>query len=887
MAPKHTSAKRMTVTNFLSKADQLSIELSKMVMDPIEVKLYLEEFGPIVTPSSKTTQSFAKLFHKGKDGGMAVKMKVFGSNQTTMFDETIKTFEFDGVKLISATTDLINTVPQTADRIEIITRFSLSLTNLPNWMLELELNRSLNNPLEFSTKLQSAKDLLVGVELDKMDSSAYDYVTTTLRQIEKSPTTTAEILDIISEVQSVKGNDKADAGYQAAVYDLAKDIYRDAITISRFKHQSGFKRLCSNAVELSRPIYFKQVLSQIDNFYLTDKMDGVRAMLIIDEVYRRSGHRRIFVGTEIKAVSDKVYTIEEFVKPKASKTIETDHTVLDVEMMTDSKGKHSFHCFDVIMFASKKLAGLPFKERFSKFEAVKTLMEKYEVGTTKTFVKLSKTDYGTQIKEFYDMKRSYEIDGLIFTPEGEFYKTAVKQRKNKYDRIYNTDYASTISFKWKPLDQLTIDFYFMANPAKTKNEYILCSGVDSNTVRRLQLNFFDGYKAPSTPNSHKYFPIQFNPSDGNFDYHWSPSKEDLALCPADCSSFDGLVGEFTFADSKGRLARPKLLRLRLDRVHDIAKGEYYGNALRYAELIWHSINYPLTIETLCKPLDIGYFAVDDNDWFKAQRGFNSFVKSYLLETYLFSQTKGKARIMDLMAGKGQDLGRAIDVGYDEIVLLDRDTDALYELLERKYNLRVKRKEASANIHIKRTDFEESAESNIKALKIAKASVDSSMVNFGIHYICHEAGPSKIDPLLEFIKFNAFYLKEGGRIMITAFNGEDVFKALANNDEWSLKENGRIKYSIKRAFSSSELTDNDQAIDVLLPFSGTEYYREYLVNYDYVQKLFESNGFKLIKTDGFESLLRAYKKQNARGYNAMTAEDREYVALYGYMIFERT
>ncbi|KAL4094295.1 hypothetical protein PRIC1_009956 [Phytophthora ramorum] len=485
-------------------------------------------------------------------------------------------------------------------------------------------------------------------------------------------------------------------------------------------------------------------------------------------------------------------------------------------------------------------------------------MEKHDVGTIKTFIKLAKDTYGKQIKEFYDTKRAYHIDGLIFTPEGEYYKVAVKQRKNKYESIY---YSTTISFKWKPLDQLTIDFYLMKHASK-KDTYMLCSGVDATTFKHLQLSFFEGYKAPEAPNSHRYFPIQFEPSDGGFNVQWMPSKDDLALCNVDCKTFDGMVGEFTFADKRGKLDKPKLLRLRTDRVHDITKGEYYGNALRYAELIWHSINYPLTIDALCKPSDVGYFASDDNGWFKAQRSFNSFVKSYLLETYLYTQTKSKARIMDLMAGRGQDLS------------------------QRKYNFRVKRKEATANIHIKRADFEESSETNIKALKIPAGSVDSSIINFGLHYICHNAGPDQLDPLTEFAKFNAHYLKPGARLMITAYNGEDIFKLLTAAPEWSLNENGRIKYSINRTFSSDVLTDNDQAIDVLLPFSGAMYYREYLVNYDYVQKVFEANHFKLVKTDGFGSLLRSYKKQNARGYNSMTTEDREYVSLYGYMIFER-
>lgn len=883
MAP----TKRVTATSFLKQDALMSIELSKLVMDPIDVKQYLEKFENVVVPSSKIVQSFAKLLHKGPRGSFDVKTKIFGSNQVSMFNEQIHEFPLDGsMKLIATKMTSIDSVPQTASRIEIINRFSFELINYSTWTIQVDLSKTLSNPLEFSSKLSTAKELLVNVSLEEMNPSAYDYVATRLVHIGTEPITHSDVIELITDINSDHSDEEGAMEYQEAIYSLAKDIFRDATIIAQFKRQSGFKRLGANTIELSRPIYFKQVLPFIDSFYMTDKMDGTRAMLMIDEVYRRSGHRRIYLGTDIKAVSDQIYTIASFKKPSNSKTIEADHTVLDVEMMIDSKGNRAFHCFDVIAFESKRLSNSPFKDRISKFKSVQTLMEKYELGTVKEFVKLTKEGFSNEIKAFYEKQRKYHIDGLIFTPSGMYYKDAAKLKKNKYERVFNTDYSSTMSFKWKPLDQLTIDFYLMAHPNK-KNSYVLCSGVDLKTFDQLQLQFFDGYKAPHSSNSHKYFPIQFEPYDGDFDHVWTPTKDEQALCFDECKSLDGQVGEFVFADSTGLLSKPKMIRLRSDRVQDIAKGEYYGNHIKYAEMIFHSIKYPLTIEALGGATSIGYFAENDNDdTYKAQRSFNSFVKTFLLETYLYPKTEGKARIMDLMAGKGQDLGRAIDMGFQEIVAVDKDTDALYELLERKYNLRVKRKGATATIHIKQVDFEDSCEDIVKKLKLPESSADSVMNNFGIHYICHSAAPAKLDPLTEFAKLNAFYLKIGGRIMITAFNGLDVFNLLKDKDVFSLSETKHVKYSIKRAFSSEILTPLDQAIDVLLPFSNGEYYREFLVNYDHLQSVFEANGFQLVKTDGFESLLRPYKKQNAKGYSSMTEADREWVSLYGYLIFER-
>lgn len=863
-------------TSFLSQSrdSKITILLEQRIMDPIEVKELLSSLPQKLIAE----QQLAKMYHQCSQV-CDITLKNFASNQTTMFKEGVKVFNYqENLRLYAFNTEPINKVSATAAKINIMKSFTFELENQKNWVLRIDLIKSLDNPLEFKTKLSSAKKALIDTEFDSMHPSAYDHVEIKLEQLEPSTVSVADIADLIEEVQLKEAINEQ---YQQHIYSLAKDIFRDSMTISQFKRQSGFKRLCSNTVELSRPMFFKHIIPAIDTFYITDKIDGTRAMLVIDEVYRRSGHKRIFLGVDIKAISDKVYDIVTFAKPSTSSTIETDHTVLDVEMM-EVDGKFEFYCFDVIALKSKRLGGYCFKQRFARFDEINTLMQKHDLGQVKKFIKLQKDTFASQIKELYSAKSSYHIDGIIFTPEGVEYKTAMKGRKNNHERIFNTGYTNTISFKWKPVDQLTIDFYLMAHSTK-KGSYVLCSGVDTKTFKQLKLEFFEGYKAPASPNAHQYFPIQFEPYDGEFDYVWTPTKEELK----DKESLDGLVAEFSFADENGLFSVPKLMRYRSDRVQDIAKGEYYGNALRYAELIWHSVKHPLTIENMTSQTDNdGYFADESTDWYKAQRNYNSFVKTYLMENYLYTPSNGDASLLDVAAGKGQDLARSIDIGFNEILLLDKDTDALYELLERKYNLRLKHKNSSANVHVKMFDLEDSAEDNIKLLKVPAERFHAGMISFAIHYIAHSAKPEQKDPLTEFAKFIAYNLKKGGRFMITTFNGEDIFKLLEKTQEWNLKENGRVKYSITKQYSSDTFTEKDQSIGVMLPFSGGKYYSEYLVNYDHLQKVFEANGFKLIKTDGFGSLMRTFKKQNTRAYESLTEEDKEYVSLYGFLIFEK-
>jgi hypothetical protein len=907
----------ISISSFLTLSGATSIELNKLVLDPAEVNTYIEGFKKMVETTSACEYAFVKLFHRSsnEDGTYDIKIKTFTQadnprSSMTMINEHLQRQSFTvgkgNVVIEKALIKSIPKVPQTAERLEITKRTSFAVIDYEDWLLHIDLVKRLTNPAEFAMKLSNAKRNLVDTPLNQMDSSAYDFVRTSLLHLNpESPPRAPEVRDIVNDILVASSvGDKDTQQYQNEIYVLARDVFRDPMLISKFKQESGFKRLCANAVELSRPIYFKQVLPAIDTFFLTDKMDGMRAMLVINEMYRRHDRKRVFLGAEIKAIADRVYPISQTMHPTGS-SVQIERTVLDVEMMTDAKGKHSFHCFDVIMIASKRMSNSPFKDRIRKFGIVNELLAKYELGGVKEFIRLTKDSFGQQIKAFYEVKRSYHIDGLIFTPQGMYFKDAIAGKKHgrtgeKYERVFNTDYASTVSFKWKPLDQMTIDFYMMANPKK-QGSYMLCSGIDAKTFALLRMSFFEGYEAPVSPNSHKYFPIQFSASDGSFTAEWTPTADEMKTTSyplAGLAGLAGLVGEFAFANrDNSMLQHPKLVRLRLDRNHDVELGQYYGNAFRYAELIWHSVRHPLTMETLCanSSADTYFAANDSDDWYKAQRNFNSFAKTYILEKFLYATASSKAKLIDVAAGKGQDLARAIDVGYEEIVALDRDVDALYEMLDRKYNLRVKRTGATATIHLKQMDLEDTADTTIAKLNIPRGAADSVMINFAIHYICHSAYPARSDPLVEFAKLCSFYLKPGGRVMITAFDGEEVFKLFADQAKtitsdtqstWSVNENNRLKYSIKRMYSSDELMLTDQAIDVLLPFSAGEYYREFLVNYGHVQQVFEQQGFTLATTDSFGSLLRMYKKENTRGFAALTEADRQYVSLYGYQVFEK-
>lgn len=887
---RSTSIAIMSNMYFESANDTLSVEMSTLVLSKMELIDLTDRVSAI--SSNLMVDQKIQLNYKGNHFKLKLISPIEGqSNPTVCGSNKIirrKITTPNGLEYhtLVTKTNVLDCVDGSIDSIVLSHELKYPLIDHPEWLLAISAVKTMTNPQEFTTRIHEYKDRLLKSYTSfahEIDETAYDMINLSLRFI-GSAITKADLIKVIRLASSTITPNLDSKHYQDTLFSVAREIYRDPIVVNRFKTKSGFKKLLPSAIELSRSIYFKQVLPMIDTFYITDKIDGLRTLLQITEYSRRTE----LLGIEIISISNDLKYIQSFEQPHNLRGVKVSKTILDAEMIEEN-GSTFFHVFDIIMIDGRKVSNLPFKNRFKEFAKADALLKHHKLGRTKKFVKLTSSGYKQQLEQFYEeaQSKNYEIDGIIFTPEGLHYREAPKQKFQT-----NTEYYNTISFKWKPLEQSTIDFYLMkiapsdakallktSGYTKVTSEtvYALCSGVDIDTFKKLRLEFFKGYIAPESDNSYQYFPIQFSPYDNSYMYVWTSKESDL----------DGRVAEFKFVDTHGKLLKkPEIIRMRDDRVGDVRKGEYFGNALKYSELIWHSIKYPLTFDML--GLDLkeigGYFQSDSNEEYFAQRAFNSFVKNDLIDTYLQPLLKqGPASIIDLMCGKGQDLARVLDAGFTEVTMIDRDIDAIYELLQRKYNLRIKRKGASAQVHIRQVDFEESFESILNTTDLPQG-VSAGMINFGIHYLAHDHSAKHSDlPLSEFFKLTNHTLRVGGRLVITCFDGAKIFKLLKDSDQWTTKNK---KYSIKRAYTSNELTDLNQPIDVLLPFSGGSYYREYLVNFEFLTSIAAKHGFKVIASDSFSALFRQFKKNNLKVFKQLDAADLEYLTLYSFIVLER-
>lgn len=631
------------------------------------------------------------------------------------------------------------------------------------------------------------------------------------------------IFDDVLENTS-NSDDAVPSDYQNVIYEIAKLITpNDAY---KFKHSNGLKQLSNQVIELDKNMFLKDVINDITEYYITDKVDGKRCLVYI-------------TNTESYAVSDVLDKLEV----KNPSTI-----ILDTELY-DSV----YYVFDILVNDGKLLIHAPFEKRYEIF--VKTVEQLGEPFKLKPFIKLTE-DFQKQIKSFKSAKKPYDTDGIILTPS-----------MGKYDTM-------TV-YKYKPLDRLTIDFLIKKCPDKLlgispylpktgKILYLLFSGIKHDVYRQLRMNtvryYDDIFPTIDTHRLPKYMPVQFQASDKTYSYLFYSSDEKL----------DGQIGEFGYGSEW------KLHHIREDRKVELARGNYFGNNYKVAEMTWLSYQTPLVIEDLKVS---NYFQEHDNILQKASRNFNSFVKGKICD-----QFKDSNWLMDLASGKGQDLFRYSTANMKNVVFLEIDPVALQELIYRKHEFSNNRLMNSMAIYTHQLDLNEDYKDNINRLadiNIGSGNMDIIMCHFALHYLI-----ANKKAIVNIFKFVSYWLKPGGRFVFTTFDAKEIIKLLnENHGEWTVRNtDNEIQYSIKKQYTVNFVESVGQQIDVLLPFSKNKYYTEYLVNIDYIADEAAKLGFTLEIDQSFGEYLGEYEKTNKTGFHSMSNLDKKYSSLYHYYCF---
>ena len=779
-------------------------------------------------------------------------------------------------------------------------------------------------PTTTKTFLDHLKDLdakyRYEVEVEFVDVIAYDHLSKNI-SVEKNLsqhdiirpvdiTIVAESILKLANPEYIK-----EAIIQSELYKVAQYIIKSPSYLMQFQTNGSLKKLLPSVLAITRTDY--RDIFPPKNLFITEKADGKRALAII-----RNGKAiiisNILIIGNIIANMDKKYQNDTIIDGeyiggktpplpphKSNNDIDEDEKSNN-DIDEDEKSNNdigstklaTFYAFDIIVMNGINVSNEGFEIRVGYLDAACILLSDLGINArSKVFTQIIDTaeeELKSVINYVYDMKQPYEKDGLIFVEPGK-------------------SYINTLTYKWKPAHDNTIDFLAKRAPTTVLGKlpfiekpnhklYFLFVGINNELFESLAIQWCPGYSqifgksiSGSTgltagQGSHRnYFPIQFSPSDVPLAYIYqhpdnSPYEIDGKIIEAKCGGNCGSAG------GKGQFVDWEINRIREDREKELLSNHYFGNDYYMAELIWLNYVDPFPIEQLWEGISRDYFMSEKNGIYRAQVGVISFIKN---ERILSLQNSNW--VIDIGIGKGQDLGRYFSAEIHNLIAIDQDKAALSELVRRKYqhakpkkdNRHIAKKLSTA-VYVIVADINHEEPNSIltKCHNLGMETADALVCNLAIHYFM-----STTESLTNFIDIVKNSVKIGGQVCITCMFGENIhslFKKekIAEGQSWDIHENGILKYSIKRMYSSTNLESVGQRIGIMLPFSIGNYYEEFLVNTKELIELFKSIGFSVQVAATMNKSLSRFQARNGSLYSNLTDDDKFYLSLYGELVFMR-
>lgn len=653
-----------------------------------------------------------------------------------------------------------------------------------------------------------------------------------------------QTLDVINKIMTIVDPDHENTmKLQEAVFSAARYIRRKTVGEYRLKH--GLKRLLPQAKTMTKSIFLNSVLPNIDQYHITPKADGERCLALITNTTCQ-----IITSRCVKTVN--VSSEDEGV------------SVIDCEMLGDIDNPVLIP-IDVPYINNKDIKNEGFEVRLDEFDNAREMLSIY-AGPNKQFKRLKSKNYGNIIQKLMDHEWKFDIDGIIFVKGGQ-------------------NYVDTETYKWKP--DPTIDFLVRRVPKNLQGKapymlkkgytpYILFCGVSHKNFHEAKLSFIPGYDELFPRNFRRsvYFPVQFSPPD--FPRAYLYYHEDSV-------NLDSKVVEFTYIIPEGSSViggHWEVKRIREDRSVELQHGNYFGNDFSVALTNWSNLSDPITIDFMRDPTRDVYFKEPKSDIYTGLSKFTHYIKRTLIR-----QLRNSKWIIDLGAGKGQDILNYAGNNISKILFIDKDADALHELQERMKNPnfkeKIKYKYLTHNIDLNQSYSKTLSE--LIEFNAPSTGVDGLVCNFAIHYMVNTK-----DNMDNIIKLINKVVRPGGRIIFTLLDGVRVHelferKNIKKGGSIDIYEDGNKKYSIKRLYKAKNMNNFKHKVSVLLPFSQGEYYPEVLVNIEHLIQQFEKKGFERELYSNFMKKVPNFKKHQRQFADMLTQEDVAFAKLYSMVV----
>lgn len=603
--------------------------------------------------------------------------------------------------------------------------------------------------------------------------------------------------------------------------------------------------------------------------------------------------------------------------PAGPRSARDKPTVLECEVMPRDGGGVDAHVFDVLQIGGASLLGRAPAERAERIDEAVELVRAACAPGARDWIHSKKPhrlpDTGSAAQDAVEAERllrgllatdKYPIDGLVFTHPSE------------------KPFSKTRSYKWKPQDQNTIDFWLISvpesawrgefNPRHTRGEfkgtvYALFVTVNLQVfhARKLALppnadaiypsneytlalkGLNSGANASFSQRNYRPFPVLFAPPDFPTAHVFAVPRGEPGgdgewhrkICEMRPRFFAGEREATRWAPGQVLEVRWDMVRTREDRAG--IEG-YYGNFITIAEENWYNNLNPFPAAALWG--DIGEegarFRQRKNPIYVAPRAFASFVRGEL-----YNRVANPAAFCELAAGRGGDLDRVYERRPERALFVDADPAALMLLYQR---VRAKSERAASGTHV----------------ALALADLGAPPADFVAHVrerldfpaatalSCQQALPTFCGSHAELANFAAacdmLASKKDATLIFTYPDGRQIFDAVAGAPDKTLQmhEDGELKYMLRGCWRGTKFARTGQFVEVLDQNHAAPA-REALVNHDEFVAVMRARGFAVTSSALFRDKLKIFSQGNAGMASNLTEHDRTFVGdFFRYTIMRR-
>lgn len=346
---------------------------------------------------------------------------------------------------------------------------------------------------------------------------------------------------------------------------------------------------------------------------------------------------------------------------------------------------------------------------------------------------------------------------------------------------------------------------------------------------------------------------------------------------------DNMIVEFKYIETRDKLWRWVPLRIRYEKTAELRIGmKNYGNAYHVANDNWHSIHYPVTKDMITTGENIPNELGDDDVYYNKTtnvsktRGLRDFHNLFVKRLLISKITKAGDTLIDYAVGKGGDIPKWIASNLSFVFGIDISRDNIENKIDgicaRYLNYRKKFKimpsglfvNGNSSVNIRNTNaiYTDKGKQITKAVfgegekdeKIlgkgvykqfgkAKDGFNISSIQFALHYMFENNLT-----LQHFLRNVSECTKLGGYFIATSYDGETIFRGLANKSPGEsivINQDGTKIWEVKKIYDNitfdDDITSLGYAIDVYQE-TINKVFREYLVNFNYLTRLMENYGF---------------------------------------------